>query len=231
MPDRTLLRVAIVNDFELVTAGITTLLAPYADRVKVTQYAGTLPPAGVEDVLLFDPFAHAELDLRLLELLSVTGSRVLIYAWPQTQAQIDHALRDGAAGFLSKTASASQIVAALEATLRGDTVTSAVTPGEAPMYAWVGQNHGLTARESEILCLITAGMTNNDMAERMYLSVNSIKSYIRTAYRKIGVDRRAQAVLWGIDHGMRPPTQPHTPSPPLAGPTRAGVTTTAPSSG
>ena len=67
-----------------------------------------------------------------------------------------------------------------------------------------GKEHGLTAREAEIIALITQGLSNQEIAERSYLSINSVKTYIRTAYRKIGVTRRSQAVLWGIKHGFQP---------------------------
>ena len=68
---------------------------------------------------------------------------------------------------------------------------------------WPGREEGLTARESEVLSLITQGYSNNDIVETTMLSINSIKSYIRSAYRKIDVDSRSRAVLWGVEHGMR----------------------------
>jgi DNA-binding CsgD family transcriptional regulator len=69
---------------------------------------------------------------------------------------------------------------------------------------WPGREHGLTARESEVLALITQGLSNQEIAERTYLSINSVKTYIRTGYRKIGVGRRSQAVAWGMRHGFEP---------------------------
>jgi two-component system, NarL family, response regulator LiaR len=59
-------------------------------------------------------------------------------------------------------------------------------------------------RESEVIALITQGLSNQEIADRCYLSINSVKTYIRTAYRKMGVARRSQAVLWGIQHGFEP---------------------------
>ena len=71
---------------------------------------------------------------------------------------------------------------------------------------WPGRHAKLSAREAEVLALITQGYTNNDIASRSYLSINSVKSYIRSAYRKIGVERRSQAVRWGMENGMLPDT-------------------------
>ena len=72
---------------------------------------------------------------------------------------------------------------------------------------WPGRRTGLSAREAEVIALITQGFTNDEIARNCYLSINSVKSYIRSAYRKMGVERRSQAVLWGVQHGMDPSGQ------------------------
>ena len=59
-------------------------------------------------------------------------------------------------------------------------------------------------REAEILALITQGLSNAEVADRTHLSINSVKTYIRSAYRRIGVRSRTEAVLWGVEHGFRP---------------------------
>ena len=68
---------------------------------------------------------------------------------------------------------------------------------------WPGREEGLTPRESEVLALITRGLSNEQVATTTRLSPNSVKSYIRGAYRKIGVSSRTQAVLWALDHGFQ----------------------------
>lgn len=70
---------------------------------------------------------------------------------------------------------------------------------------WPGKEHGLTTRESDIVLLIAHGLSNQDISDRLYLSINSVKSYIRLAYRKMScVESRTQAVIWAIQHGFRP---------------------------
>ena len=51
------------------------------------------------------------------------------------------------------------------------------------------------------LALIAQGLSNQEIADRAYISINSVKTYIRTAYRKMGVTTRSQAVLWGVRNG------------------------------
>lgn len=60
----------------------------------------------------------------------------------------------------------------------------------------------LSRREVQVLTAILAGLSNAELAQTMNLSINSIKKYIRGAYRKIGVETRTQAVLWGARHGL-----------------------------
>jgi NarL family two-component system response regulator LiaR len=53
-----------------------------------------------------------------------------------------------------------------------------------------------------VLVLLTQGLTNKQIADRLYLSINSVKTYVRNAYSKIGAANRSQAVGWAIHHGL-----------------------------
>jgi NarL family two-component system response regulator LiaR len=68
----------------------------------------------------------------------------------------------------------------------------------------------LTWREVEVLDLIVKGHTNQEIADALYLSINSIKTYISSAYRKMGVTRRTQAVIWGLKHSSPVTSEPHS---------------------
>ena len=87
-----------------------------------------------------------------------------------------------------------------------------------------GRAAGLSSREAEVLALITQGLTNQQIAARAFVTINSVKSYIRSAYGKIGVTSRTDAVLWGIDNGFRPDTL-RTIDPSLLGGRRHGPDT------
>jgi DNA-binding NarL/FixJ family response regulator len=64
---------------------------------------------------------------------------------------------------------------------------------------------GLTPRESHVVALIAAGAPNKEIARQLGLTMNTVKSHIRTAYRAMGVSSRTQAVLWAVDHGITAP--------------------------
>jgi DNA-binding NarL/FixJ family response regulator len=103
-------------------------------------------------------------------------------------------------------AGARDLVAALEAIYASDIVISAphFSATRHRRTELAGPSGGLTDRESEILALITQGHSNAEVATLTHLSPNTVKSYIRTIYRKIDVTSRTQAVLWGVRHGFTP---------------------------
>ena len=197
------LRIAIVNDYELVVEGLTRMLEPFSERARVVEADANAAVREPVDVALFDTFA------RTREIESVIASsnarRVAVYSWSLERDLIKDSLRRGASGYLAKNLPADQLVDALERISLGETVVSEeeLAPAEGP-GAWPGHHLGLTVRESEIVALITQGLSNQDIADRAFLSINTIKSYIRSSYRKMNVTTRSQAVLWGIDHGFRP---------------------------
>ena len=202
------IRVAIVNDYEIVVAGVAAMLAPHHDRVNVVELDSGLPVVSDVDVILYDTFSQVQGDgVDLEDLVRGSEARVVIFSWTLQEAVVRTAIDRGAAGYLSKGLSADEIVSAIEAVHEGETVTprDSVEVVEHPGAGdWPGREHGLSARESEVLALITQGLSNQEIAERTYLSINSVKTYIRTGYRKIGVTRRSQAVAWGMRHGFSP---------------------------
>ena len=199
-------RVAIANDYQIVIAGVVGLLEPFGDRVIVVELAANKPIASDVDVILYDTFGQVQGDTYdLTDLLEDSEARVAVFTWNLQPELIARALAHGARGYLSKGLSGEEIVEALEAIQAGQIVTAPRPVTEETLPGnWPGKDFGLTQRESEVLALITQGLTNQEIANRAYISINSVKTYVRTAYRKIGVTRRAQAVSWGIGHGFQP---------------------------
>jgi NarL family two-component system response regulator LiaR len=209
------LRIAILDDYQIVVSGIAAMLEPFADRVAVVELDAGAPPLSDIDILLYDTFAQAQgSDIDVGRLTAGQEARVVIFSWNVDHEVVESALRAGASGYLSKGMPAEEMVAALERVHAGETVAPPNgTEASSDVGDWPGREVGLSARESEVIALITQGFTNQEMAERAYLSINSIKTYIRLAYRKIDVTRRSQAVAWGMRNGFEPdlsrkPTDP-----------------------
>ena len=199
-------RVAVLNDYEIVVNGIARMLEPYADRVRVVETSTGIPSMGESDVVLYDTFSQAQGNvLEVQEVSSMTGAAVVLYSWNLDPTLVAEALRRGAAGYLSKTLDGAGLADALVKVATGQRVLPGDRGHGEEHGAWPGQEQGLSAREAEMMALITQGYSNAEIAERSYLSINSVKTYIRTAYRKLGLSRRSQAVRWGLEHGFLPP--------------------------
>jgi DNA-binding NarL/FixJ family response regulator len=206
-PDRPV-RVALVDDYDVVVVGVATMLDPYRDRVVIAELDTGRPVHDEVDVVLYDSFAQPESDHEQINVLvsNPHAQHVAIYTWNFHDELIRSARELGVTGYLSKALPARDLVAALEAVHAGEVVVSDPPRrlGSSSGLDWPGRREGLTDREAEILALITQGKSNAEVAAHTYLSPNTVKSYIRTIYRKIGVGSRTQAVLWGVNNGFTP---------------------------
>jgi DNA-binding NarL/FixJ family response regulator len=201
------IRLAIINDYEVVVHGLASMLRSYSDRVEVVEVDASTHPKSEVDIALYDTFAQSYRDReRIARLLSDPKiAKVVVYTWSADDPAVSQARVPGITAYVSKRLAAADLVTALERIHAGQTVRLQDS-GRGPLVGgdWPGREEGLTARESEVLSLITQGYSNNDIVETTMLSINSIKSYIRSAYRKIGVTSRSRAILWGVDHGFQP---------------------------
>jgi DNA-binding NarL/FixJ family response regulator len=67
---------------------------------------------------------------------------------------------------------------------------------------YLGREAGLSPRESSVLQLVVMGRSNQEIAQELYLSINSVKTYIRSTYRKIEASTRSQAIFWAVRQGF-----------------------------
>lgn len=199
-------RVAVMNDYEVVVLGVLGLLAPFEDQVRVVELDVDLPVSEPVDVALYDAFSMEGTHTQALDdiIANPMIERLVLYTWNLGRDIVEEALARGVRGILAKGLPATELVDALRRVHAGEVVVSPVPVDEQPLVPgdWPGRAEGLTAREAEVVALITQGLSNNDIATRCYLSINSVKSYIRSAYRTMGVSTRSQAVRWGIEHGV-----------------------------
>jgi len=199
------LRLAIVDDYAVVVAGVASLLAE--ERIDVVETAAGLPISTDVDVVLYDTFGQVDgQGVDLTDFVRDSGAKVVLYSWNLRPDLIQRAITEGASGYLSKVLTGPAIVEALERVMAGETVivtgdheTSVGGAGD-----WPGRSMGLSPREAEVLALIARGLSNQEIRERTHVAPNSVKSYIRAAYRKIRVESRTQAVLWALSNGFDP---------------------------
>lgn len=207
--DRPFVRVAIITPQPVVAAGLRSILASCTDPIEVVPLESTGPEP---DVVLYDAMSLVDGDGTDLDIVvGKTASTVLAVARELRPDLASQALKRGADGFFSLGADPAEICAAVMSTQTGwqdgDTGENPVVGSSgSPSYQdQVGSRMGLTDREQEILALIAQGYSNVEIASELYLGINTIKTHIRGAYRKISATNRAEAVAWAIRHGL--PTQ------------------------
>jgi DNA-binding NarL/FixJ family response regulator len=193
-------RLALAPDAPLVVAGTCALLASAAPEIDVVRLTDAGDDPGRVEMLLYDPQRHR---VAHFDRLRGSSPRVLVvaYSWSTRPDIVDEARRDGAVAFLSKELDEEEVATAIRAVRAGHRSRFLVQPYVAAPTRQARPG-GLTERECDVIELVTQGHSNDEIARRLFLSVNSVKSYIRTAYRKIGATRRSQAVLWGVEHGF-----------------------------
>lgn len=205
-PAPTPLIVGVYDEPEVVVSGIAGMLSREGLPARVRAFS----PYGSDvalDLVLCDPVAR---DVQIEEYLAYVGSLtkapVLVFTWSPSAPNLRRSLASGARGLLSKDADAGELAAALVAVSHGHGVTPrAASPHHARPIVGPGSRQGsagLSTREAEVLNLICRGLSNLEIAAALFVSVNSVKTYVRQVYQKIGVSRRSQAVAWGIGHGF-----------------------------
>jgi DNA-binding NarL/FixJ family response regulator len=211
-------RVLVVDDQALVREGLMTLLQGTPDIEPVAaaadgEQAVALCARHRPDVVL--------MDLRMPKLDGVEATRQIRAAQPETEIvvltthadeeSILDALRAGARGYLTKDAGIAEISRAVHAAadhhalldpLVHSRLIAAASAGSRPKPLPASLPDGLTAREAEVLSLIAQGMSNREIAAKLFVSEATIKTHINHVFAKIGARDRAQAVHYAYTHGL-----------------------------
>jgi DNA-binding NarL/FixJ family response regulator len=220
------IRVLVADDQRVVRDGLAMLVG-LIDGAEIVATAGD----GAEAVRLAEAH-HPDvilMDLRMPGTDGVTATaqlreqlpaaRVLVLTTYADQDAIVPALQAGARGYLTKDASAEEIEAAIRAVHAGQThlapaiqeslVAAVISQPPPAPSAGPGDKPpgGLTAREAEVLTLLAAGLSNTEIAQRLYLSHATVKTHINRIFAKTGARDRAQAVRYAYQHGLAAPAQ------------------------
>jgi two-component system, NarL family, response regulator LiaR len=194
--------VAVINDYDLIVRGVESMLAPFDDRVRVLGHDRQVPAEAPADVALFDTFAGRRRTLAQAAEMVRAGAaeHVVLYTWDAAPEFVREARDAGASAVLLKTRSGELLVDSLERIASGERI--GLGPGESldPGPRVVE----LSDRESEVLALIALGLTNGEIADELYLSIETVKTYVKRLYAKLGVHNRAQAALAASTHQLTP---------------------------
>ncbi len=215
------IRVALIDDQAMVRAGFRMILESEPDIAVVGEAADGRDAVGLvarsrPHVVLMDvrmPHVDGVEATRRIQAVD-DPPRVLILTTFDLDDYVDAALRAGASGFLLKDAPAEQLIDAVRVIARGDalldpsvtrrvieefarrpTVDAAATPGM----------RDLTEREREVLQLIARGLSNAEIAERLYLGEATVKTHVGRVLTKLGLRDRVQAVVVAYESGLVTP--------------------------
>lgn len=228
-PDRARIRVLIADDQEIVRAGFTALLgtqpdfdvvATAADGAQAVRLCSELHP----DVVLMDVRMPTMDGIEATRLITADGEpdqpapRVLILTTFDLDEYVYEALRSGASGFLLKDTAAEGLFDAVRVIAAGDALLApGVTRRLIDEFARLRPNRrtrpdllgDLTPRETEVLRLVAEGLSNTEIAERLVVSEETVKTHVSRILAKLGLRDRTQAVVAAYESGLvTPRTRP-----------------------
>jgi two-component system, NarL family, response regulator LiaR len=192
------IRVALVNDYMIVLEGLRSLLRPSEQEIQVVEIDVKAEPRQKVDVTLLDTYGEVgALDERVRSLgADPSNGAIVVFSFSDQPEAVRRALRAGAQGFISKAVPREQIIDGIKAAAKGEEIVLTQRSQHAQIdgaLRWPGRDIGLTERESELLSLLSTGMTNRELGTHLYISENTVKTQLRHLYAKLGVRNRAQA--------------------------------------
>ncbi len=208
MPENAKITVLLADDHPVVREGLSAILES-ADGIRVVGQAGS----GEEAVLLAARLVPdvVLLDLRMggMDGVAATGpilresprTKVVIVTTYEDDADILRAVEAGAAGYLLKGTSRTDLVQAVLAAARGETV---LTPSLAPKLfrARTVEAPLLSEREREVLGLVGEGLTNAEIGRRLFVGEATVKTHLLRTFKKLSVSDRTAAVLRAMERGL-----------------------------
>jgi two-component system nitrate/nitrite response regulator NarL len=221
------IRVMIVDDHPTMLWGLEKLISGEQPRMQVIGMASNAEEAFthmrnlVPDVVLLDLDLDGQNGLDLLPALLVNpATRVLILTGERQQSVLDRAVQKGARGILQKNASADQVLKAIEKTHQGELWLDRGTLGR--VFSEFRESTGaekpdpeaqmrasLTSRERKIIHMIVKGQgaSNNELAERLFISPHTLRNHLTSIYSKLNLGNRLELYVYAVKHqlGELPP--------------------------
>ena len=216
-----MIRVAVVDDQELVRSGFVVLLAS-SSEIEVVGEAGDGAEAWelcrrtAPDVVLMDVrmprMDGLEATRRILADPRCAGTRVLVLTTFDDDELVHEALRAGASGFLLKDTRPTLLLDAIAVVASGDALLApSITRRLIAQFAALPSptappaDDGLTGREREVLVAVARGLSNQQIAESLHMGYGTVKTHVSHLLTKLGCRDRAQLVMHAYESGLSVP--------------------------
>jgi DNA-binding NarL/FixJ family response regulator len=207
-------RLLIADDHAVVRAGLKSLLADVRDIEIVAEAADgeealRLARRHRPDVVLLDVRMPGADGLAVLGQLrsELPGGAVVMFSSYDNPTYIARAVALGAAGYLVKSATREEIIAAIRRAANGEALWSReglrrVSGAPSTPRAAGELDAPLTKRESEVLKQLALGLSNKEIAQALDISYETVKEHVQHILRKLGVADRTQAAVWAVRKGL-----------------------------
>lgn len=201
-----MIRVVVVDDHDVVRKGIVAYLQT-DDTIEIIGQASNgndgaaLVIKEKPDVVLMDLMMEngSGIDATNTITKSKVAAKIIILTSFYDDKQVFPAIEAGAFSYLLKTSSASEIVTAIKKAARGETVIEPKVAGKMMSTFRTGSHKAhddLTERELEVLICIGNGMTNQEIGEKLYIGIKTVKTHVSNVLGKLGVNDRTQAAVY-----------------------------------
>ncbi|MCR2762188.1 response regulator transcription factor [Microbacterium sp. zg.B48] len=217
-----MIRVFLVDESEILRLGITTLIQSQPGFRVVGECKSVLEApariaAAAVDVVVLDAHLQDGSGIELCQVVRLMRPmpRCLVFTADSARATLIAATLAGASAYVLKGAPPSSFVEALVRVSDGEQLLlapdGATGTSRAAVPATARADPDLSLRELQVLRLITEGMTNKQIAHVLDLAEKTVKNYVSGLLVKLGLERRTQAAVYGVVHGVRRP-EPATPA-------------------